>query len=64
MVGVPLRDVKLPTGVIIGGVLRGDSVIIPRGDTVVQVKDRVVIFALADVVKKVEKMFSVRLDFF
>ena len=55
---------KLPTGVIIGGVLRGDSVIIPRGDTVVQVKDRVVIFALADVVKKVEKMFSVRLDFF
>jgi trk system potassium uptake protein TrkA len=64
LVGVPLRDVKLPTGVIIGGVLRGDSVIIPRGDTVVQVKDRVVIFALADVVKKVEKMFSVRLDFF
>ena len=64
LVGVPLRDVNLPVGVIIGGVLRGDTVIIPRGDTVVQVKDRVVIFALADVVKKVEKMFSVRLDYF
>ncbi|MBT5897004.1 MAG: Trk system potassium transport protein TrkA, partial [Rhodospirillaceae bacterium] len=64
LVGVPLRDVNLPAGMIIGGVLRDDSVIIPRGDTVVQVKDRVVIFALADVVKRVEKMFSVRLDFF
>ena len=29
---------------IIGGILRDDKVIIPRGDTVVQVKDRVVIF--------------------
>ena len=64
LVGVPLRDVNLPMGMIIGGVLRGDNVIIPRGDTVIQVKDRVVIFALADAVKRVEKMFSVRLDFF
>jgi trk system potassium uptake protein TrkA len=64
LVGVPLREVKLPAGVIIGGVLRGETVIIPRGDTIIQLKDRVVIFALADVVKKVEKLFSVRLDFF
>ena len=64
IVGVPLREVNLPVGMIIGGVLRDEKVIIPRGDTVVQVKDRVVIFALADVVKRVEKMFSVRLDFF
>ncbi len=64
LVGVPLRDVDLPMGMIVGGVLRGDNVIIPRGDTVIQVKDRVIIFALADAVKRVEKMFSVRLDFF
>ncbi len=64
LVGVPLRDVNLPLGMIVGGVLRGDNVIIPRGDTVIQVKDRVIIFALADAVKRVEKMFSVRLDFF
>ena len=64
LVGVPLRDVNLPPGMIVGGVLRGDNVIIPRGDTVIQVKDRVIIFALADAVKRVEKMFSVRLDFF
>ncbi|MDP6343403.1 MAG: Trk system potassium transporter TrkA, partial [Alphaproteobacteria bacterium] len=64
LVGTPLREVKLPAGVIVGGVLRGDDVVIPRGDTIIQVNDRVIIFALADAVKKVEKMFSVRLDFF
>ena len=42
-------------GMIIGGILRGDNVIIPRGDTVIQVKDRVVIFALADAVKRLDK---------
>jgi trk system potassium uptake protein TrkA len=39
-------------------------VITPRGDTVIEVDDRVVIFAVADAVKHVEKMFSVRLEFF
>ena len=64
MVGRPLRETRLPPGVVIGAEVRGDTVIIPRGDTVIQAKDRVVIFALAEAVRKVEKMFSVRLDFF
>lgn len=64
LVGRPLKDARLPSGVIVGAVVRGEQVIIPRGDTVVQAKDRVVIFALAEAVRKVEKMFSVRLDFF
>ncbi len=36
----------------------------PRGDTVVRANDRVIICAVAGQVKKVEKMFSVRLEFF
>ena len=64
LVGRPLREARLPAGVIIGAIVRGEQVIIPRGDSVIQAKDRVVIFALADAVRKVEKLFSVRLDFF
>jgi len=64
LVGVPLRDNRLPAGIIVGAVVRDGRVIIPRGDTVIQVHDRVVIFALADMVRKVEKMFAVRIDFF
>ena len=64
LVGVPLRDAKMPAGVIVGAVVRDDAVIIPRGDTVIEVGDRVIVMALAETVRKVEKMFSVRLEFF
>jgi len=64
LVGKPLREVKLPTGVLIGAVVHNGQVISPRGSTVVQAGDRVILFATADAVKKVEKMFSVRLEYF
>jgi len=49
---------------IVGAVVRGETVIIPRGDTVIEPKDRVVLFALPDQVRKVEKLFTVGLEFF
>jgi trk system potassium uptake protein TrkA len=64
LVGQPLRETELPEGVIIGAVVRDGKVITPTGSTVVQTNDRVVIFAVNEAVKQVEKMFSVRLEFF
>ncbi|MEO5337694.1 MAG: Trk system potassium transporter TrkA [Magnetospirillum sp. WYHS-4] len=64
LVGQPLRDVKLPDGVLVGAVVRGTEVISPRGNTVIEDKDRVVMFAAAAAVRKVEKMFAVQLEFF
>ncbi|GAB4174125.1 MAG: Trk system potassium transporter TrkA [Thalassobaculales bacterium] len=64
LVGVPLREAKLPAGIIVGAVVRQGMVLMPRADTVVEAKDRVVLFAASAVVKKVDKLFSVRLEFF
>jgi trk system potassium uptake protein TrkA len=64
LVGVPLKDVNLPAGVMVGAVVRGGQVISPRGSTVIQNKDRVVLFAGSAAVRKVEKLFSVRLEYF
>jgi trk system potassium uptake protein TrkA len=64
LIGVPLKEANLPPGILVGAILRGDQIITPRGDSVIEVGDRVVIFAVADAVKHVEKMFSVRLEFF
>jgi trk system potassium uptake protein TrkA len=64
LVGTPLKDVDLPEGVLLGAIVRGDKVIVPRGDTVVQVKDRVVLFATKAAIHQVERMFSVRLEYF
>ncbi|MCH8808943.1 MAG: Trk system potassium transport protein TrkA, partial [Proteobacteria bacterium] len=47
-----------------GAIVRGDEVIIPRGDTVVRANDLVVIFAATAAVKKIEKLFAVKLEFF
>ena len=52
------------SGVMIGAIVRDGQVIIPRGNTVIQHKDRVVLFATSEAVRKVEKLFSVRLEYF
>jgi trk system potassium uptake protein TrkA len=64
LVGSPLAEVKLPKGVLVGAVVRGEKVIVPRGRTVIKEHDRVVIFAPHDAVKKVERMFAVAIGFF
>ncbi|MFQ5984267.1 MAG: Trk system potassium transporter TrkA [Alphaproteobacteria bacterium] len=64
LVGKALREVKLPAGILVGAIVRGGQVMKPRGDTVVQMNDRVIMFAGAKMVKQVEKIFSVRLEFF
>ncbi|MFD2207359.1 Trk system potassium transporter TrkA [Kiloniella antarctica] len=64
LVGVPIREAKLPAGVIVGAIVRDGEVIIPRGGTVVRSQDLVVIFSAAEAVKKIEKLFAVKLEFF
>lgn len=64
LVGKPLKSLDLFDGMRIGAVIRAGRVILPRGDTVIQARDRVVMFALADKVKRVEQLFRVSLEFF
>ncbi len=64
LVNKPIREAELPDGVIIGALVRGKQVIIPRADAVARPGDRVVLFATYDAIKSVEKMFAVRLEYF
>ena len=64
LVGVPLRESNLPEDAIVGAVVRGDEVIIPRGGTVIRADDLVVIFSASQAVKEIEKIFAVKLEFF
>ena len=63
LVGKSIRSASLPHGVLLGAIVRDGKVIIPRGNTTVQAGDRVVLFADADSIKKVEKLFAVRLTY-
>jgi trk system potassium uptake protein TrkA len=64
VVNLPLAQVKFPKGAIVGAVVRGEEIIIPRGDTVILPKDHLIIFALQKVVPKLEKLLTVKLDYF
>ncbi|MFZ5835562.1 MAG: Trk system potassium transporter TrkA [Pseudomonadota bacterium] len=64
VIGKPLNEAQIPRGIMIGAIVRGDQVIIPRGNTIIRTGDRVVILALAGMVKKVEQMFRVSLEYF
>lgn len=54
----PLKKLKLPNDVNIGGVIRNQTAFIPHGDTIIEANDRVILFVIPSGVKKVEKLFS------
>ncbi|GMG83554.1 Trk system potassium transporter TrkA [Paralimibaculum aggregatum] len=62
--GKRLRDINFPQGSVVGAVLRGEELLMPKGDLTIQVGDVMVIFAVFQAVRKVEQMFRVSMDFF
>lgn len=44
-VNIPLKDIKFKKDILIGCIVRGDNIIIPRGDTKIQPGDTVIIIA-------------------
>ncbi len=52
-----LKDIDFPTDAIIGGIIRGNDYFIAVGDTLIEGYDRVVVFALPNAVKDVDRMF-------
>lgn len=53
----PIRELKMPAGTLIGGIIRGNESFIAIGDLQIRSGDKVVVFALPGAKHKVEKMF-------
>jgi len=54
----PIKDIKLPKDVVIGGIVRGSDALIAVGDTVIEAYDRVAVFAMPDSVSEMDKLFK------
>ncbi len=54
----PLKEINFPPGAIIGGGVRNGQAFIAVGDTIIQPGDKVVVFALPEVIEKVAKFFK------
>ena len=64
LVGTPLKEVDLPSGVRIGALMRGTEIIQPTGDLVIRKGDRIVMFVLAECVQEIQRLFRVSLYYF
>ncbi len=64
IVGKPIRKIAFPKGALLIGIVRNDEVIVPSGESIIEPDDKVVIFATRQVVPKIEKMLTVKLEFF
>lgn len=56
--GRPLSEVTFPAGSLLGAIIRGSRVIIPRGTDSVRIGDRVIVFTLREAIGDVEAMFA------
>lgn len=57
-IGKALKDIHFPRGAIVGAIVRPNGdVVVPRGDDIIQLDDRVIFFTLENVVPKLEKAF-------
>jgi trk system potassium uptake protein TrkA len=55
LVGRPIRESvpSLPEGLVVGAITRGGELVVPRGDTVIEAGDHVVLFVDADIAEEV-----------
>ncbi len=64
LVGKPLADLKLPNGTLVLSLKRGDEIIVPWGDTVIEPGDRVLLLARREEVPNIEKFITVKMEYF
>lgn len=64
IINTPLSEVNFPSGAILGAIVRGEEIIIPRGNTIVLPHDHLIIFAMQQVVSQVESLLTVKLEYF
>lgn len=60
----PLKKIAFPKGALLVCIIREGQIMIPAGDSIVNPGDRIIMFAVKHAVKKLEKLLTVKLDFF
>lgn len=56
--GRPLMEIPFPQASMVGGIIRGDDIIIPGGATVAESGDHMIVFAKREVLEELGQLFS------
>ena len=62
IVGKPLNKLKLPKSICIGAIYKDNIFVMPRGETIIEVDDIIILFVKKDYVKKIESILSIRMQ--
>ncbi len=64
IVGKPLKNISFPKGALVTGIIRDEKIVIPSGDSVVAPNDKIIIFATRESIPRIEKILTVKLEYF
>jgi trk system potassium uptake protein TrkA len=64
IVAKPLKKIAFPKGAIVAGIIRGEGIIIPTGESVIEPEDHIIIFARRTAIAGIEKILAVKLEYF
>lgn len=64
IVSKPLKHIAFPKGAIVAGIIRNDQIIIPSGESRIEPDDHIIIFARRQAIADIEKLLSVKLEYF
>jgi len=64
VLGMTVDEINMPRSLFIGAIIRDGQILMPREDTIIKVHDRVILMVTSPAVKRFEKLFSVRLEYF
>lgn len=56
-IGKPLHKLQLPQGILVGAIVRGNQVIIPKGSSQIMAGDRIILFAHEDDIQELKTLF-------
>lgn len=64
LIGQSIEEMNLPSGLRIGGIVRNEKFIMPKGSTFIKEGDEIVIFSRPECIHTVEKLFRMSPDFY
>lgn len=63
LIDKPLKNLRLPKGMLVGAILRGERLLIPYGESIILPGDKVAMVVAASAVQQLEKVVTVKLEY-
>ncbi|MDI9637180.1 Trk system potassium transporter TrkA [Geitlerinema splendidum] len=64
VLGMSIEEINISRSLLVGAIVRDGQLLPPKKDTLIKVHDRIILIVTSSAIKRFEKLFSVRLEYF